>query len=118
MNINGDVAKKIDALYDIGRDLVERRWLHGSVLENEFDECSFDRWREKVNDMLFEIGGCEDYNYQSFSKNVRKASLMDLDKGLRILAAVRDEIVCSSDRSTYLGMKGKYGCGRLSPSYY
>lgn len=118
MDMNVNIVEKIDALYDIGRDFVERGWIHGSVVENEFNDCSFDKWRKSVNDMLYQIGGCEDPNYQRFSKNVRKANLKHLDEGLRILAAVRDEIACSSVRSGDQGAKGRASCGRLSPNYY
>ena len=118
MTSNLNVAEKADALYDIGRDFVERARVNGSVVENQFDSCSFDKWRKSVNDLLYRIGGCEDPHYQRFSKNVRKPDVKDLQEGLRILASIRDEITCASIRSGSAMSKGKHDCGRLSVSYY
>ena len=118
MTSNHNVVEKADALYDMGRDFVERAQIHGSVVGNQFESCSFDKWRKSVNDLLYQIGGCEDPHYQRFSKNVREANVKDLQEGLRILAAVKDELSCASIRSGATVSKGKVGCGRLSASYY
>ena len=118
MSVDKNIVEKTDALYDIGRDFVERGRIHGAVVENQFDTCSFDKWRKSVNDLLYQIGGCEDPNYQRFSKDVRNANIRDLEEGLRILAAVRDEMACASIRSGTATSKGKPGCGRLSVSYH
>ncbi|MCX5873290.1 MAG: hypothetical protein NTY51_08665 [Deltaproteobacteria bacterium] len=118
MIVDNNTLEKADALYDVGRDFVERGQIHGSVVENQFDACAFDKWRKSVNNLLYQIGGCEDPHYQRFSKDVRKANVKDLGEGLRILAAVRDEMTCASTRSGTAMSKGKIGCGRLSVSYH
>jgi len=118
MTSNLNAVEKADALYDIGRDFVERAQIHGSVVENQFDSCSFDKWRKGVNDLLYQIGGCEDPHYQRFSKYVREPNVKDLQEGLRILAAIRDEMSCASINSRPEASKGKHDCGRLSVSYY
>jgi hypothetical protein len=91
MSFEPDILDKIDTLYDLGRDFVERGQIHGAAVEYEFDVCGFDKWRRKVNDLLFSLGGCEDIYYQRFSKEVTRPILTDLEKGLRILNAVRDD---------------------------
>ena len=118
MTSNLNAVEKADALYDIGRDFVERAQIHGSVVENQFDSCSFDKWRKSVNDLLYQIGGCEDPHYQRFSKYVMEPNIKDLQEGLRIHAAIRDEMSCASVRSGAPLSKGKVDCGRLSASYY
>jgi hypothetical protein len=92
MSFEPDILEKIDTLHDLGRDFVERGQIHGVVVEYEFDVCNFDKWRRKVNDLLFDLGGCEDIYYQRFSKEVTRPILADLEKGLRILNAVRDDV--------------------------
>lgn len=86
------LLEKIDALYDVGRDMVERAQVHGLTVEYHFDQCRFDKWRKNVNDMLFELGGCEDIYYQRFRKNASRPTVRDLEEGLRILSAVRDNV--------------------------
>jgi hypothetical protein len=118
MRVDMSNLEKTEVLYDMGRDFVERGRVHGAVVETEFDNCSFDKWRKNVNDLLYELGGCEDPYYQRFSKDVRRPSVKDLEEGLRILAAVRDEMACSSIRSGTSDSGGKSDCGRLSVSYH
>jgi hypothetical protein len=118
MRVDMSNLEKSEVLYDMGRDFVERGRVHGAVVETEFDNCSFDKWRKNVNDFLYELGGCEDPNYQRFSKDVRRPNVKDLEEGLRILAAVRDEMACASIRSGTSGSGGKSNCGRLSVSYH
>jgi len=118
MRVDMSNLEKTEVLYDMGRDFVERGRVHGAVVETQFDNCSFDKWRKNVNDLLYELGGCEDPYYQRFSKDVRRPIVKDLEEGLRILAAVRDEIACASIRSATSDSKGKSGCGRLSVSYH
>ena len=110
--------EKTEVLYDMGRDFVERGRVHGAVVETEFDNCSFDKWRKNVNNLLYELGGCEDPYYQRFSKDVRRPRVKDLEEGLRILAAVRDEMTCASIGPGTSGPMGTSGCGRLSVSYH
>jgi len=114
MTSDNSIIEKIDALYDMGRDFVEREQTHGSAMEYEFDECSFDKWRHKVNDLLYTLGGCEDLYYQRFSKEVVRPRIKELEEGLRILSAVRDEIA-----SRHARMHGKREEGaRLSVSFH
>lgn len=91
MDSEYSVLEKLDGLYDQGRDFVENNRVHGAAVEYEFDVCAFDGWRRKVNDLLFSLGGCEEINYQRFSKEVTRPRISDLQKGLRILADVRDD---------------------------
>lgn len=95
MPFEADTLDRIDALYDMGRDFLESEQVHGAAAEFEFDVCKFDKWRRKVNDLLFSLGGCEDLYYQRFSKEVTKSHIKHLEEGLRILSAVRDDV--SSD---------------------
>ncbi len=90
-----NTMEKLDALYDRGREFVESNRVHGAVVEYQFDVCAFDAWRRKVNDLLFSLGSCEDINYQRFSKEVVRPHLNDLEKGLRILADVRDDLAAT-----------------------
>ena len=91
MAVDHTILEKLDALYDRGRDFVEGQRLHGDAVEYQFDVCAFDGWRRKVNDLLFSLGSCEEINYQRFSKGVTRPVIGDLQKGLRILADVRDD---------------------------
>jgi hypothetical protein len=114
MSTDNSILEKIDALYDMGRDFVERAQIHGAAVEYEFDDCAFDRWRRKVNDLLYTLGGCEDLYYQRFSKEVISPRIKELEEGLRILSAVRDEVA-----SSHAGMQGRREeVGRLSVSYH
>jgi len=114
MNFDDRTIEKIDALHDLGRDFVERPQLHGAVAEFEFDQCSFDRWRRKVNDLLYSIGGCEDLYYQRFSKEVVRPHIRDLEEGLRILSAVRDDISSEMART----LRSEQDSGRPSVGYH
>lgn len=89
------IVEKIDALYDAGRDMAEREQIHGIATESQFDICRFDQWRRQVNDLLHSVGGCEDIYYQRFSKEVLEPRMKDLEQGLRILAALRDDLAGS-----------------------
>ncbi len=109
------IVEKIDALYDAGRDMAERGQIHGIAVESQFDGCRFDRWRRQVNDLLYSAGGCEDLYYQRFSKEVVEPSVKSLEKGLRILAALRDEMAVSI-QAQRAGEKKEHG--RLSVSYH
>ncbi len=92
MNIGPELLGKIDALHDMAREFVERDQIHGVAVEYEYNACAFDQWRRRVNDLLFSLGGCEDIYYQRFSKEVVQPSIKDLEEGLRILSAVRDDV--------------------------
>jgi hypothetical protein len=107
--------EKIDALYDAGRDMAERGQVHGIAVESQFDDCRFDRWRRQVNDLLYSVGGCDNLYYQRFSKEVVEPSVRSLEKGLRILAAVRDEMSVSI-QAQRVGEKKEHG--RLSVSFH
>jgi hypothetical protein len=114
MEFDPGILEKIDALYDLGRDFVERPQIHGSAVEFQFDTCAFDRWRRKVNDLLFGLGGCEDLSYQRFSKEVMLPRLRDLEQGLRILASVRDDV--AGRFSSQAGGAERRGTERTRPS--
>ncbi len=92
MDIGPELLGKIDALHDMAREFVERDQIHGVAVEYEYNACVFDQWRRKVNDLLYSLGGCEDIYYQRFSKDVVRPHVKDLEEGLRILAAVRDDV--------------------------
>lgn len=113
------VLERIDALYDAGRDFVENPQFHGASIEYQFDTCAFDAWRRKVNDLLYSLGGCEDLFYQRFSKDVTRADAKHLHKGLRILAAVRDDLACELHRQHEIEKGGKIvSCGRPSGGHF
>jgi len=117
MAFDPDVVERLDALYDRGREFIEEPRLHGSSAEYAFEVCSFDDWRRKVNDLLFTLGGCEDLYYQRFSKEVTRPFVRDLEEGLRIISAVRDDIACSLKQSAARGGGGTASCGRPSVSF-
>jgi hypothetical protein len=112
------LVEKIDALYDMGRDFVERPQVHGFAVEYEFDKCAFDQWRRQVNDLLYSLGGCEDLYYQRFSKEVTQPHVKALAEGLRILAAVRDEVESALRSQRIPNPEGKATSERLSVSYH
>ena len=114
MNFDKTTMEKIDALQDIGRDFVERAQIHGGAVELQFDQCAFDRWRRRVNDLLYSIGGCEDLFYQRFSKEVVRPHVRDLEEGLRILSAVRDDLSTELARAEGRGRD----LGRPSVSFH
>jgi hypothetical protein len=118
MTSNQNILEQIDVLHDIGRDFVERPHEHGSSVGYLFDRCEFDRWRQLVNDLLFMIRGCEDLYYQRFSKEVTSPHIRDLERGLRILSAVRDDESCSSyaREGAYEGPRS--GCKSPSVGYH
>jgi len=117
MPFEHNTLDRIDALYDAGRDFVERPQIHGTAVETEFNVCAFDEWRRKVNDLLYSLEGCDDISYQRFSKEVTTPTVRDLEKGLRILAAVRDEVACAlKSPGTDASGKGRR-CGKMSASY-
>jgi hypothetical protein len=118
MEFNQNILEKIDVLYDLGRDFVERPQVHGSAVEFQFDTCAFDNWRRKVNDLLFGLGGCDDLSYQRFSKEVTTPRLRDLEQGLRILASVRDDVAAAlGTQAASAKGRGTYGA-RRSASYH
>jgi hypothetical protein len=92
MTADNKTLERIEALEDLGREMVERDQIHGVTVEYEFDVCRFDEWRRKVVDLLFSLEGCEDIYYQRFSKDVTRPHIKDLERGLRVLAAVRDNV--------------------------
>ncbi len=118
MSVDQSILEKIDALHDVGRDFVERPQLHGASVPYQFDQCEFDHWRLLVNDLLFMIGGCEDLYYQRFSKEVTKPHMRDLEKGLRILAAVRDDVACNPSLWRAGTSGNRSDCGSPSVSYH
>lgn len=87
-----DTLDKFDALETRGREMVERQQVHGAAIESEFDRCRFDDWRREVNDLLFGLEGCDDLYYQRFSSDVTQPVMRDLEEGLRILAAAREDV--------------------------
>jgi len=117
MNIGPELLGKIDALHDMARELVERDQIHGIAVEYEFNVCVFDQWRRKVNDLLYSLGGCEDIYYQRFSRDVVQPRVKDLEEGLRILAAVRDDVARAVHKQT-MGFHTESGPGRPSVSYH
>ena len=108
---------RIDGLYDMGRDFLEGEQVHGAAAEFEFDVCKFDKWRRKVNDLLFSLGGCEDPYYQRFSKDVTEPHIKHLEEGLRILSAVRDEVASLMRKHPVSGEGEGRESGRPSVSY-
>jgi hypothetical protein len=117
MTIGPELLGKIDALHDMAREFVDRDQIHGVAVEFEFNACVFDQWRRKVNDLLYSLGGCEDIYYQRFSKDVVQPRVKDLEEGLRILSAVRDDVARAVHKQTG-AYQGKDGAGRLSVSYH
>jgi hypothetical protein len=101
----------------MAREFVERDQLHGIAVEYEFNACVFDQWRRKVNDLLYSLGGCEDIYYQRFSKDVIQPRVKDLEEGLRILSAVRDDVARAVQKQMG-GLHVADGTGRLSVSYH
>ncbi len=118
MSVDRSVLEKIDVLHDVGRDFIEHPWSHGASVSYLYDPCEFDHWRRLVNDLLFMIGGCDDLYYQRFSKEVTKPHVRDLEKGLRILAAVRDDVACEMTSSRSGISRSRSECGSLSAGYH
>lgn len=118
MTFDAGMLEKIDGLYDMGRNFVERDQSHGAAAEFQFDTCRFDQWRRKVNDLLFSWGGCDDLFYQRFSKEVIRPHIKDLEKGLRILSAVRDDVSRSVMRETTGKPCPEKGCSRPGVAYH
>ena len=118
MAFEPNILDKIDALYDMGRDFVERAQVHGVAVEYAFDACQFDQWRRRVNDLLYTLGGCEDLYYQRFSKEVTVPNVKDLEEGLRILSAVRDDVSCAMSKDTTGQPRSETGCARPSVSFH
>jgi hypothetical protein len=102
----------------MGRDFVERSQIHGVAVEFAFDVCRFDQWRCRVNDLLYTVGGCDDIYYQRFSKEVTFPHVRDLEKGLRILNAVRDDVRRGMAKETTGRPCPETGCAGLSVSYH
>lgn len=117
MNIGPELLGKIDALHDMAREFVERDQIHGVAVEYEFNACVFDQWRRKVNDLLYSLGGCEDIYYQRFSKDVIQPRVKDLEEGLRILSAVRDDVARAVQKQAGT-LPEEIGTVRLSVSYH
>ena len=117
MPFDRNIVEKLDTLYDVGREFMERPQVHGSAAEYEFDVCAFDDWRRKVNDLLYSLGGCEDLYYQRFAKEVTRPFVKELEEGLRIISAVRDDIACSMKPSETRGVSKRATCGRPSVSF-
>ncbi|MBI5569602.1 MAG: hypothetical protein HY914_06610 [Desulfomonile tiedjei] len=113
-----DVVEKLDGLYDRGREFIEEPRLHGASAEYTFEVCAFDEWRRKVNDLLYSLGGCEDLYYQRFSKEVTRPFVRDLEEGLRIISAVRDDVACSLKQAAAGGGSERATCGRPSVSFH
>ncbi|MEW6350371.1 MAG: hypothetical protein AB1646_14990 [Thermodesulfobacteriota bacterium] len=118
MTVDRNILEKIDVLYDVGRDFVERPQLHGASVPSMFDPCEFDQWRRLVNDLLFMIGGCDDLYYQRFSTEVTRPHVRDLEQGLRILSAVRDDVVCEVSSPRTGTSLARSDCGRARASYH
>jgi hypothetical protein len=119
MSLEMTPLERIDALYDAGRDFAEHPQLPGASVVYQFDQCAFDRWRKKVNEFLYDLRGCDDLYYQRFSKEVVTSDMRSLEVGLRILAALRDDMGCELRK-----MEGARGtgdtvsCGHPSASYH
>jgi hypothetical protein len=118
MTLDTNILAQIDALHDMGRDFVERSQIHGVAVEFVFDVCRFDQWRRRVNDLLFTLGGCDDLYYQRFSKEVTVPHVRDLEKGLRILNAVRDDVSREIAKETTGRACPETGCTGLSVSFH
>lgn len=118
MSLEMTPLERIDALYDAGRDFAEHPQLHGASIRYQFDRCTFDQWRRKVNDFLYGLRGCEDLYYQRFSKEVTNPDMKSLENGLRVLAALRDDLSCDLRKRAVAGGSGdRASCGRPSVSY-
>jgi hypothetical protein len=117
MTFDPNILEKIDALHDEGRDFVERGQIHGVAVEYEFDTCRFDKWRRKANDLLFALGGCDDLYYQRFSKQVSRPHVKDLEVGLKILSAVRDDVSSTILRERTGKACPEKGCSRPSAGF-
>jgi hypothetical protein len=117
MSLDPGLLEQIDALYDVGRDFVETPQAHGYAIEYQFDVCAFDKWRRKVNDLLYSLGGCDDLYYQRFSKEVTRPDGKSLEQGLRILAAVRDDVAAAL-RPHGVAAGKPVSDGRASVSYH
>ncbi len=118
MSFGKGSLEEFDALYDMGRSLVERQQVHGVAVESEFDTCSFDQWRRKAIDLLFSHGGCDDLYYQRFSQEVVSPDIRSLEKGMRIIAAARDDVESAKFRSAEGASAKKPGFRRPSVSYH
>jgi hypothetical protein len=117
MSFDMTPLERIDALYDAGRDFAENP-RRGASIAYQFDRCTFDQWRKKVNDFLYSLGGCDDLYYQRFSKEVTSPDMKNLESGLRILAALRDELGCDLHKRQTVARAGEsVSCGRLSVSH-
>ena len=92
------ILDRIDALIEAGRSMVESRQLHGMSIRSEFGVCSFDDWRRRVIDLLYEVGGCEDAPYQQFAQKVTRPIYGHLEAGLRILDRVREDVELDGPR--------------------
>ncbi|HTY21784.1 MAG TPA: hypothetical protein VMC85_01540 [Desulfomonilaceae bacterium] len=110
--------EEFDALFDMGRSLVERQQVHGVAVESEFDVCGFDRWRRKAIDLLFSHGGCDDLNYRRFSQEVVTPNVRSLEQGLRIIAAARDDVERAKLSNEVVGSVDQKGFKRPSVSYH
>jgi hypothetical protein len=91
MNVDERTLHRIDGLEDIGRSFFERSACHGAAVMSDLETCNFEKWRRDVLDLLYTLEGCEDIYYQRFSKEIVRPHMNDLERGLRILAAVRDD---------------------------
>jgi hypothetical protein len=87
-----DLIDRLDAVHDMGRDLLERDQEHGMAVNVNFDRCRFDKWRKAANDALFEADGCNGYYYRYFSREVLDPTIKHLELGLNILARMRDRL--------------------------
>jgi hypothetical protein len=117
MSFDPTLLEKIDALYDMGRDFVELPQAHGFAVEYQFDACAFDKWRRQVNDLLYSVGGCDDLYYKRFSKDVVRPDGKALEEGLRILAAIRDDVAVVLRKQGALP-SARASAGRPSMSYH
>ncbi len=118
MSFGKGSLEEFDVLYDMGRSLVERQQVHGVAVESEFDTCSFDQWRRKAIDLLFSHGGCDDLHYQRFSQEVVSPDIRSLEKGMRIIAAARDDVESAKFRSAEGASAEKAGFRRPGVSYH
>ena len=92
MTINCETLDIIEALETRGREFMEDEREGRVFIGHQFDVCEFDKWRRNVNDLLYSLEGCEGIYYQRFSKEVTRPHARDLEIGLRVLNAARDDL--------------------------
>lgn len=78
-------------------DLIEAGW---QVLENDFDEAAFQRWRTEAFKFLSAVLGSEHTYTQYFKRYVRELESSEVLTGGGILAAAKAEVATEPHRIT------------------